>query len=107
PHPVPVVISLVSSFHVIRAHLRLLGLRSRHRLGIGRRLAVPAAAKALAEFFAFLRRHLFPPFSHAFPHSLRHAFPHAMTHVPFPAPSTASRRTESGREATVRAPARR
>src|SRR5215472_12115469 len=43
----------------------------------------PAATQALAEFLAFLRRHLFPPLPHAFSHSLGHTFSDAVTHVPF------------------------
>src|ERR1700689_5851695 len=39
--------------------------RSGGRLRIGRDRPVPAAANALAEFFALLRRHLFPAFPHA------------------------------------------
>src|SRR5215470_14360879 len=61
------------------------GLRLGTRLRIRPWHSVPATTKPLAEFFAFFWRHLFPPFSHAFPHALRHAFPHAMTHMPFSA----------------------
>src|SRR6266536_2452096 len=59
------------------------GLRLGAHLRIRRWHSVPATTKPLAEFFAFLWRHLFPPFSHAFPHALRHPFSHAMTHMPF------------------------
>src|SRR5215469_18021864 len=59
------------------------GLRLGSRLRIRRWHSAPATTKPLAEFFAFLGGHLFPPFSHAFPHTLSHAFSHAMTHMPF------------------------
>src|SRR5579864_3461848 len=61
------------------------GLRLGTRLRIRRWRSVPATTKPLAEFFAFLGRHLFPPFSHAFPHTLRHAFSHAMANMPLSA----------------------
>src|ERR1051325_7250561 len=56
---------------------------SRGRLGLRR--FESAAFPALAGFFALFRRHLFPPFLHAFSHSFRHAFSYAVTHVPFSA----------------------